>query len=118
MSRTIRRNNRAQAMRNALNSARKAYHDAVHDCVMTGGSVTTDAMVDKAYDRLNYLAKELAQASYTKLCAKEDARRWVRFCDCLKEAGLMYSPAYWEAQSAFVGQRYWAIQHWRDGNMR
>lgn len=116
--RTIRRQNRAEAMRNALDTARKAYHDAVYDCVMAGVSVTTDVTVSQTYDRLSYLAKELAQASYTKLCAKEDAQRWVKFCDCLKKAGLMYSSAYWEARSAFMGQRYWAIQNWTNGNMR
>lgn len=116
--RTIRRQNRAEAMRKALPELRDAYQNAVRACVENGACVTTDATVDKAYDRLNYCAKELAQASYTKLCAKEDARSWVKFCDCLKKAGLMYSPAYWEAHSAFSGQRYWAIQNWRNEKMR
>lgn len=118
MKRTIRRQIRTEAMRKVLNTARKAYKDAINNCVETGVSVTTDATVDKAYDRLNYIAKELAQAQYTKLCAKEDAQSWVKFCDCLRKAGLMYSPAYWEAHSAFSGQRYWAIQNWRNEKMR
>lgn len=116
--RMIRRNNRTEAMRKVLNTARKAYKDAINNCVETGVSVTTDATVDKAYDRLNYIAKELAQAQYTRLCAKEDAANWFKVCGALKEAGLMYSPAYWAAHSAFSGQRYWAISGWRNEKMR
>lgn len=116
--RTIRRQNRAEAMRKMLGSAQQAYHDAINHCVMTGKSVTTDATVDKAYDRLRYLARELAQAQYTELCAKEDAANWLKVCGALKEAGLMYSPAYWAAHSAFSGQRYWAISGWTSGKMR
>lgn len=118
MTRAIRRNNRTEAMRKVLNTARKAYKDAINNCVETGVSVTTDATVDKAYDRLNYCAKKLAQAQYTNLCAKEDAANWLKVCSALKEAGLMYSPAYWAAHSAFSGQRYWAIQNWRTEKMR
>lgn len=105
-------------MRKVLNTARKAYKDAINNCVETGVSVTTDATVDKAYDRLNYCAKKLAQAQYTNLCAKEDAANWLKVCSALKEAGLMYSPAYWAAHSAFSGQRYWAILNWRTEKMR
>lgn len=118
MKRTMRRANRTTAMRKVLDTARKAYNDAIHECVMTGKSVTTDATVSQTYDRLNYLATELAQAQYTELCAKKNAAEWVKFCECLKKAGLMYSTAYWTAHSAFIGQRYWAIQNWRNGKMQ
>lgn len=118
MTRIIRRTARTEAMRKALPELRTAYKNAVRQCVETGVSVTTDATVDKAYDRLAYCAKELAQAQYTKLCAKEDAANWLKVCGALKEAGLMYSPAYWAAHSAFSGQRYWAISGWRTEKMR
>lgn len=118
MKRAIRRQIRTNAMRKMLGSAQHAYHDAINHCIEAGKSVTTDATVDQAYDRLSYLAKELAQAQYTRLCAKEDAANWLKVCGALKEAGLMYSPAYWAAHSAFSGQRYWAISGWRNEKMR
>lgn len=118
MRRTVRRQVRVEAMRKTLRTAQQAYHDAINHCIMTGKTVTTDPTVDKAYDRLNYCAKELAQAQYTKLCAKEDAANWLKVCGALKEAGLIYSPAYWAAHSAFSGQRYWAISGWRNEKMR
>lgn len=117
MARINRRTVRVQAMRKALPKLRDAYKNAVRRCVEMGQSVTTDAAVNKAYDRLAYCAKELAQAQYTNLCAKEDAANWLKVCSAFKEAGLMYSPAYWAAHSAFSGQRYWAINGWRTEKM-
>lgn len=118
MTKTVKRQNHTEAMRKALPELRAAYKNAVRRCVEAGVSVTTDVTVDQAYDRLNYCAKKLAQAQYTNLCAKEDAANWLKVCSALKEAGLMYSPAYWAAYSAFSGQRYWAIQNWRTEKMR
>ena len=68
-------------------------------------------------DKIRQGAKKLAQAQYTNLCAKEDAANWLKVCSAFKEAGLMYSPAYWAAHSAFSGQRYWAINNWRTEKM-
>ena len=117
MKRINRRQSRTEAMRKVLPELRDAYKNAVRRCVEMGKSVCNDVTVDKAYDRLNYCAKELAQAQYTNLCAKEDAANWLKVCGALKEAGLMYSPAYWAAHSAFSGQRYWAINSWRTEKM-
>ena len=117
MKRINRRQSRTEAMRKVLPELRDAYKNAVRRCVEMGKSVCNDVTVDKAYDRLNYCAKELAQAQYTNLCAKEDAANWLKVYGALKEAGLMYSPAYWAAHSAFSGQRYWAINGWRTEKM-
>lgn len=116
--REIRRINRTDAMRKALHALQYAYKNAIHDCVMNGGNVCEDQTVDQTYDRLKYVATKLAKAQYTENCAKQDAKSWLKFCDCLTKAGMMYSTAYWEAHSAFFGQRYWAIQNWTERKMQ
>lgn len=118
MNRTMRRQNRVEAMYKTIHGLQYAYKNAIHDCILKDVNVNEDEAVNKAYERLNYVATELAQAQYTENCAKQDAKSWLAFCDCLAKAGLMYSTAYWEAHSAFHGQRYWAILSSKERKMR
>lgn len=117
MNRQARRQNRTDAMYKAIHGLQYAYKDAICNSIRKDTDVNKDVAVDKAYERLNYVATKLAKAQYTELCAKQDAKSWLALCDCLSKAGLMYSTAYWEAHSAFHGQRYWIIESFRERKM-
>ena len=110
MNRAERRANRTAAMRNAFQDLKWEYHQAIKRATAAGRNVIEDKDVDRAYDRMDYVATQLADANYTRDSAAEDYKKWKTVEKALTDAGLLYSEAYFAAQRAFWNARYWEKQ--------
>lgn len=110
MNRAERRQIRTNAMRKVFQDLKWEYHHAIQQAVAAGHNVVEDKAVDKAYDRMHYVATQLADANYTEDSAAEDFKKWQTVEKALTDAGLRYSEAYFTAQYAFWDARYWEKQ--------
>lgn len=110
MNRAIRRATRTNAMKKVFQDLKWEYHHAIQQAVAAGRNVVEDKAVDKAYDRMDYVATQLADANYTEDSMVEDFKKWQLVEKTLTDAGLRYSKAYFAAQDAFWNARYWEKQ--------